>query len=77
MKAIICHELPGPAALRLEEVAEPQPGPGQVRVRVRACGVNFADSLITRGQYQSVSYTHLDVYKRQPDESRVTPTGAG
>lgn len=52
MKAIICHELTGPAALRLEEIAEPRPGPGQARVRVRACGVNFADSLITRGQYQ-------------------------
>ena len=52
MKAIVCHELTGPAALRLEEVAEPRPGPGQVCVRVRACGVNFADSLITRGQYQ-------------------------
>jgi NADPH2:quinone reductase len=53
MKAIVCRELSGPAALRLEEVPEPRPGPGQVRVRVRACGVNFADSLITRGQYQT------------------------
>lgn len=52
MKAIVCHELSGPAALRLEDVPEPCPGLGQVRVRVRACGVNFADSLITRGQYQ-------------------------
>ncbi len=52
MKAIVCHELTGPAALRLEEVPEPYPGLGQVRVQVRACGVNFADSLITRGQYQ-------------------------
>ncbi|MBL8258550.1 MAG: NADPH:quinone oxidoreductase family protein [Candidatus Competibacteraceae bacterium] len=52
MKAVVCHELSGPAALRLEEVPEPRPGPGQVRVRVRACGVNFADSLIARGQYQ-------------------------
>ena len=52
MRAIVCHELSGPAALRLEELADPRPGPGQVRVRVRACGVNFADSLITRGQYQ-------------------------
>ena len=52
MKAIVCHELSGPAALRLEDAPEPSPGPGQVRVRVRACGVNFADSLITRGQYQ-------------------------
>ncbi len=52
MKAIVCHELSGPAALRLEDVPEPCPGPGQVRLRVRACGINFADSLITRGQYQ-------------------------
>ena len=52
MQAVVCHEFAGPAALRLEEVAEPRPGPGQVRIRVRACGVNFADSLITRGQYQ-------------------------
>lgn len=52
MKAIVCHELSGPAALRLEDVPEPRSGPGQVRVRVRACGINFADSLIARGQYQ-------------------------
>ncbi|MFZ4624348.1 MAG: NADPH:quinone oxidoreductase family protein [Rhodoferax sp.] len=52
MRAIVCHELTGPAALRLEQVPDPCPGPGQVRIRVRACGVNFADSLITRGQYQ-------------------------
>ena len=38
MKAIVCHELTGPAALRLEDVPEPCPGPGQVRIRVRACG---------------------------------------
>jgi NADPH2:quinone reductase len=53
MRAIVCRELTGPAGLRLEEVASPRPGGGQVRVRVRACGVNFADSLITRGQYQN------------------------
>lgn len=52
MRAILCHQLTGPDALRLEEVPEPCPGPGQVRIQVRACGVNFADSLITRGQYQ-------------------------
>jgi len=52
MQAIVCHELTGPMALRLEEVPEPCPGPGQVRIQVRACGVNFADSLMARGQYQ-------------------------
>ncbi|MDG4552637.1 MAG: NADPH:quinone oxidoreductase family protein [Candidatus Competibacter sp.] len=53
MKAVVCRELTGPAALRLENVPEPRPESGQVRLRVRACGVNFADSLITRGQYQA------------------------
>lgn len=53
MKAIVCHELSGLTALRLEDVPEPRPRPGQVRVRVRACGINFADSLIARGQYQT------------------------
>ncbi|HNC51707.1 MAG TPA: NADPH:quinone oxidoreductase family protein [Accumulibacter sp.] len=52
MQAIVCQELGGPAALRLSEVPDPCPGAGQVRLRVRACGINFADGLITRGQYQ-------------------------
>lgn len=52
MKAIVCHELSGPAALRIEDFPEPRPAYGQLRLRIRACGVNFADSLITRGQYQ-------------------------
>lgn len=47
------HEL-GDAAdvLTLGEIAAPRPGPGQVRVRVRATGVNFADTLLCRGEYQ-------------------------
>ncbi|RDE50995.1 MAG: NADPH:quinone oxidoreductase family protein [Candidatus Accumulibacter meliphilus] len=52
MRAIVCRELSGPSSLQLEELAEACPGPGQLHIRVRACGVNFADSLITRGQYQ-------------------------
>ena len=52
MKAIVCRELTGIDGLTLEEIPAPALAAGQVRVRVRACGVNFADSLITRGQYQ-------------------------
>ncbi|HRD98515.1 MAG TPA: NADPH:quinone oxidoreductase family protein [Rubrivivax sp.] len=52
MRAIVCHELTGPEGLRLEERPPPHPGPQQVLLRVHACGVNFADSLITRGEYQ-------------------------
>jgi NADPH:quinone reductase len=52
MKAVRVHELAGPAALRVDEVPEPEVGAGQILVDVRAAGVNFPDTLITRGQYQ-------------------------
>lgn len=52
MKAMVCRELTGISGLRLEDVPVPVPAAGQLRLQVRACGVNFADSLITRGQYQ-------------------------
>ncbi|WP_156466309.1 NADPH:quinone oxidoreductase family protein [Janibacter sp. Soil728] len=38
--------------LTLVDTEAPPPGPGQVRVRVRATGVNFADTLMCRGEYQ-------------------------
>jgi len=52
LKAILCTELNGPDGLRLVELPDPTPGPGQVVVGIRACGVNFADTLIVQGQYQ-------------------------
>lgn len=52
MRAIRCHELVGPAGLRLDDIAEPELGAGQVLVDVRAAGVNFPDVLITEGKYQ-------------------------
>lgn len=38
--------------IRTVEVPVPEPGPGEVRIRVRAAGLNFADSLMIKGQYQ-------------------------
>jgi NADPH2:quinone reductase len=52
MRAIVCHEHTGPEGLRLQDLPPPSPGPQQLLLRVHACGVNFADSLITRGEYQ-------------------------
>ena len=52
MRAVRVHELTGPEALRVDEVADLQAAPGQVVIDVRAAGVNFPDILITRGQYQ-------------------------
>ena len=36
----------------LVEIDRPVPGPGEVLVRLAACGLNFADLLMTKGQYQ-------------------------
>ena len=64
-------------ALVLAEVPDPTPAPGEVVIDVAAAGVNRADLLQRRGFYppppgasplpglEAVSYTHLDVYKRQ------------
>ncbi len=52
MKAALCKSLDGPLALVIEDCADPVAGPGQVVVRVSAVGLNFADTLITRGKYQ-------------------------
>ncbi len=52
MKAIVCRSLSSNASLRLEDLPEPPINPWSVRIRVRACGINFADSLITQGRYQ-------------------------
>ena len=52
MKAILCKSLDGPDGLYLEQISEPTAGPGEVIVQVRAAGLNFFDTLITRGRYQ-------------------------
>lgn len=37
---------------QLDDVPVPEPGPGQLRVKIAACGLNFADLLMMKGQYQ-------------------------
>ncbi len=52
MRAIRCKALGELDGLVYEETESPQPTAQEVRVRVRACGVNFADTLIVAGTYQ-------------------------
>lgn len=52
MRAVLCKSLDGPEGLVLGDIAEPEPGPGEVRLKVKAVGLNFADTLMTRGKYQ-------------------------
>jgi NADPH2:quinone reductase len=53
MKAALCKRLEGPAGVDIEDIAEPEPGTGEVRVHVKAAALNFFDTLITRGKYQT------------------------
>jgi NADPH2:quinone reductase len=52
MRAILCKDWGEPEELTLGEATSPVAGPGQVTVRMRAAGVNFADIVLVRGQYQ-------------------------
>jgi NADPH:quinone reductase len=53
MKAVLCKSLDGPGALEIDELPEPVPGQGEVAIRVSAVALNFFDTLIVRGKYQT------------------------
>jgi NADPH:quinone reductase len=52
MRAVRCHELIGPAGLRIDELPDPVPSAGEVLIEVKAAGINFPDLLVTSGKYQ-------------------------
>lgn len=52
MRAVVCHEWCEVDALRVEDVPSPALTPDGVRIAVHAAGVNFADTLIVKGDYQ-------------------------
>jgi NADPH2:quinone reductase len=52
MKAVLCKEYGPPERLSVEDIPSPSTGASQVRIGVRACGVNFPDVLIIKGEYQ-------------------------
>ena len=53
MRAVICRAWGPIDDLRLEDVAAPVPRAGQVLIDVRATGVNYADSIMVAGRYQT------------------------
>lgn len=52
MRALICDDYSGIESLRVGELPDPAPVPGSVLVEVEAVTVNFADTLMVKGQYQ-------------------------
>lgn len=52
MRALICDDYGGIDSLRIGELPDPTAKPGTVLVDVEAVTVNFADTLMVKGQYQ-------------------------
>jgi NADPH2:quinone reductase len=52
MRAAVCKDFTGPDDLSLGELPSPDLPAGCVRIAVRAAGVNFADTLMAKGEYQ-------------------------
>jgi NADPH2:quinone reductase len=52
MRALICDDYTGIEGLRVGEIPDPEPGTGTLLVEVEAVTVNFADTLMVKGEYQ-------------------------
>jgi len=53
MRAILCKALSGPDSLVIETIAGVKPGSDDVLVAIKAIGLNFFDTLIIEGKYQT------------------------
>lgn len=52
MRALLCRDLGGIDSLELGDLPLGEPSEGEVLIKVGAAGLNFADLLIIKGQYQ-------------------------
>ena len=53
MRAVMCHTWGAVESLKVEEVAAPVPAADEVLIEVRATSVNYADSIMVAGKYQT------------------------
>ena len=53
MRALLCQQLGPPEQLVIADLPDPKPGPGEVVVDIAAAGLNFPDTLIIQGRYQT------------------------
>src|SRR3954471_16386776 len=79
MRAIVITATGGPEVLEVRDVPDPRPQGDQIRVRVRACGLNRADLLQTRGLYPAPAGSPADIpgleYAGEVDELGSGVTG--
>ena len=75
MKAIQLSEFSGADAMEYVDVPDPEAGEGQVVIEVARCGVNFADTHVTRNDYLAKQELPLvpggEISGRTEDGTRV------
>ena len=77
MKAWVVRQLGGPETMRFEELAEGEPADGMVRIRLRASAINYFDSLMIAGQYQTKPDLPFVPGSEVSGEVISAPTGSG
>lgn len=53
MRAVVCKAWGPVEGLVVEDIEAPVPGPGEILLDVKSTGVNFADSILVAGNYQT------------------------
>lgn len=53
MRAMLCRAWGEVESLTLEEIGAPAPGPNEVLIDVKATSINYADSIMVAGRYQT------------------------
>jgi len=53
MKALLCTRYGTPDDLEIVDISDPSPAPGEAVVRIKAAALNFFDTLIIAGKYQT------------------------
>ena len=77
MKAWVVRQLGGPETMRFEELAEGEPADGMIRIRLRASAINYFDSLMIAGQYQTKPDLPFVPGSEVSGEVISAPTGSG
>ena len=81
MRAIRIEEFGGPEVMELVELPDPEPRESEVLVDVVRCGINFADTHVTRNDYLAEQALPMipggEIAGRTPDGRRVAAILAG
>ena len=77
MRAVGLRAFGGPEALEVLTITTPEPGPGEVLVKVAFAGVNFVDTYMGRGAYESSAAAGLPAVLGCEGAGEIAKLGAG